>query len=87
MTSNIILGSKVQWKWMGRIIQGTVKEIFFEPISKTIKGKVIKRNGTAGNPAFLVESTAGNIALKLGSELELFQKESPQSVQPKMFKK
>lgn len=63
------VGSKVQWKWMGRAIEGKVKKSFTGPISKTIKGKSIKRNGSFENPAYLVISEAGNEALKLESEL------------------
>jgi len=36
-----------------------------------IKGKLIKRNGTKENPAVLVRSLAGNLALKLHHELSL----------------
>ena len=64
-------GTDVQWKWMGRSIVGTVKQSFTNSVSKQIKGKMIKRNGTPENPAYLVQSTAGNIALKLHSELSL----------------
>lgn len=54
---------------MGRQIDGIVKEVYTASVSRTIKGKIIKRNGTAENPAYLVESIAGNLALKLQSEL------------------
>lgn len=63
------LNSKVQWKWMGCIIDGVVKEVHFEPVTRIIKGKKIKRNGTPEKPAYLVQSVAGNLALKLHSEL------------------
>jgi hypothetical protein len=61
--------SSVQWKWMGRWIAGVVKEVHFETVEKTLKEKKIKRNGSKENPAYLVESVAGNQALKLHSEL------------------
>lgn len=63
------VGAKIQWKWLGRSIQGVVKEVHEKPISKTIKGKSIKRNGSPENPAYLVESSVGNLALKLHTEL------------------
>ena len=63
------VGTKIEWKWLGRSIQGIVKEVFTEPVTKTIKGKNIKRNGSVENPAYLVESSVGNLALKLHSEL------------------
>lgn len=31
------IGSNVQWKWLGRIINGVVQEIYFEPVIKLIK--------------------------------------------------
>jgi len=62
-------GQKVIWKWMGREIVGSVLEVHMAPISKEIKGKVIKRNGSVEKPAYIVESEAGNLALKLHTEL------------------
>lgn len=60
---------KVKWKWLGGIIDGMVVEIYFEPVTKVIKGKNIKRNGSKERPAYLVQSEAGNYALKLHTEL------------------
>jgi hypothetical protein len=62
-------GSKVSWPWLGGLVDGKVEEIYFEPIVKVIKGKNIKRNASDKNPAYLVKSEAGNIALKLETEL------------------
>ncbi len=62
-------GSSVRWKWAGGTIEGIVEEIYFHPITKEIKGKFIKRNGSEEKPAYLVKSKAGNFALKLHSEL------------------
>lgn len=67
--SGFKLNSKVQWRWMGGTIIGTVKEIHFSPVTKILKGKKIKRNGSKAVPAYLVKSEAGNFALKLQSEL------------------
>ncbi len=76
--------AKVSWKWLGRDINGVVLEIFISPVTREIKGKKIKRNGSKENPAYLVKSEAGNEALKLGSELH---KRAPTSkrVVPRMF--
>lgn len=63
------VGAKIQWKWLGNIIDGKVEEVFMGPIEKEIKGKKIKRNGSVERPAYLVRSEAGNIALKLHTEL------------------
>lgn len=62
-------GGRVEWKWLGRPIVGIVEEIFKEPVVRTIKGKRIKRNGSPEKPAYLVKSEAGNLALKLETEL------------------
>ena len=64
------VNSRIQWKWAGSRIKGKVLEVFMGPIEKMIKGKKIKRNGTVEKPAYLVESEAGNLALKLHTELE-----------------
>jgi hypothetical protein len=63
------VGANIQWKWLGNIIDGKVEEVFMGPIEKEIKGKIIKRNGSVEKPAYLVRSEAGNIALKLHTEL------------------
>jgi hypothetical protein len=61
---------QVSWKWLGRKIFGSVQEVYCRPVVKEIKGKFIKRNGSEQKPAYLVKSVAGNLALKLESELE-----------------
>lgn len=61
--------SAISWKWAGGVVDGTVEEVFMGPIEKEIKGKLIKRNGSVEKPAYLVRSEAGNIALKLHTEL------------------
>lgn len=82
------VGTAIQWKWMGNVISGVVVESFTEPICKVIKGKAIKRNGTIENPAFLVQSLAGNLALKLQSELQLPSEDKKVDLRkPTMFSK
>ena len=66
---NFKVGDKIAWKWMGREIEGKVIEIHKEPIVKKIKDKLIKRNGSPERPAYYVQSSAGNFALKLASEV------------------
>ena len=78
--------SKVQWQWLGKPIHGTVEEVFKTSISKTIKGKKITRHGTDEKPAYLVKSEAGNLALKLETELEAQQKKVASTSKPHMFK-
>jgi hypothetical protein len=60
---------KVFWKWMGNKIYGKVIEVYQCPVTKEIKGKFIKRNGSDEKPAYYVQSEAGNFALKLQTEL------------------
>lgn len=79
------IGAKIQWKWLGRPILGVVKEVHTEKITRTIKGKQIVRKGSKENPAYVVESEAGNTALKLGSELTAAPKTSKKKSIPKMF--
>jgi hypothetical protein len=80
------VGAKIQWKWMGRLISGSVKEVYTTPTTQLIKGKSIKRNGSKEKPAYLVESDAGNLALKLETELLPYKKlEKSSRPTPKMF--
>ena len=67
------IGNKVTWKWAGGVIKGQVEEVHFAPIERVIKGSKIKRNGSVEKPAYVVKSEAGNIALKLHTELTLIQ--------------
>lgn len=68
-TKPFVVGQEVHWKWAGGVISGKVEEVHFAPIEMVIKGSKIKRNGSVEKPAYLVRSQAGNIALKLHSEL------------------
>lgn len=70
MTAKLFeVGDLVEWVWMGSRIDGRIEEVFFEPVVRVIKGKRIKRNGSKEKPAYLVRSEAGNVALKLQTEL------------------
>ena len=64
------LHQKIQWNWAGGIVHGKIVEVHQGPIEKEIKGKKIKRNGSVEKPAYLVQSEAGNFALKLHTELK-----------------
>lgn len=77
--------AKVYWKWLGREIQGHVVEVHFESVTKTIKDKNIKRNGSKECPAYLVQSESGNLALKLHTEIFACTPESAKINKPKMF--
>ena len=79
------VGTKIEWKWVGRKISGEVVEVFYEVVSKKIKEKIIKRNASKENPAYLVKSLAGNLALKLHSELAPIETKKATILKPKMF--
>ena len=79
------VGDSVQWKWLGRAILGQVKKVFYKPVSQVIKGKTIKRNASPEKPAYLVESEAGNLALKLETELSKPAQKKTGPQKPKMF--
>lgn len=83
-TKAIKVGSKIQWKWLGKTISGEVVEVYKEKVTQVIKDKKIVRNGSPENPAYLVKSEAGNLALKLGTELVVAIK-TKTNAKPKMF--
>jgi hypothetical protein len=77
--------AKVEWKWLGRTIEGRVCEVHTEKVVRTIKGKKITRNGSKENPAYVVESSAGNLALKLHSELQPLSAKKKTKRTPSLF--
>ena len=58
--SGLRQGSNVKWKFGAGEATGTVLELFEKRVSRTIKGKRITRNGTADNPAVLLEQADGD---------------------------
>lgn len=80
--------AKVTWKWLGKTIAGTIEEVFLDSVTKTIKGKKITRHGSKEKPAYLVKSDAGNLALKLQTELQTSSKPTKQAskLTPQIFK-
>jgi len=63
-------GQKVAWNWGSGKGTGKIKERFEREVTRTLKGSEITRNGSADNPAYLIEQDDGDEVLKLGSELE-----------------
>lgn len=63
-------GSTVTWKWGNGVAEGRVVDSGHDRIEKTINGKQQSRNGTADNPAYVLEQESGQVVLKLHSELE-----------------
>jgi hypothetical protein len=68
-------GDVVKWKWAHGTVFGKIEEVYRGPVEREIKGKWIKRIGSVERPAYLVRSQAGNIALKLHTELAELSKE------------
>lgn len=62
-------GMRVKWNWGQGVGRGRVAERFDRHVEKTIEGALIRRNGTANNPAYLVQTDSGGEVLKLASEL------------------
>ena len=69
MANTFRKGEKVQWQWSSGTATGKIEERFDRRVQRTIKGSKIVRNGTADNPAYLVEQEDGGRVLKRGSEL------------------
>ncbi len=67
-------GQHVQWSWGSGTATGRIAERFERKVQRTIKGSRIRRNGTADNPAYLIEQEDGDKVLKRGSELEAAHK-------------
>jgi len=70
MTKPLREGAKVTWRWGAHTAEGTVAEAFTRTVSRTIKGKRIRRKGSAEEPVYLVKQEDGGRALKSHSELE-----------------
>jgi hypothetical protein len=63
-------GTKVKWRWGDGYGHGEVESSFTGPVTRTIAGEDITRNGSEDNPAYYVRVDDGNNVLKLHSELK-----------------
>ncbi len=61
--------SKVSWSWGSGTAHGKVIETFTRRVQRTLKGTKVVKNGSADNPAVLIEQEDGAKVLKLASEL------------------
>jgi hypothetical protein len=64
------IGDHVAWQWANGLAQGIVKDIRTERVEIVSKGKKIVRNGSADNPALIIDHASGNPILKLTSEVQ-----------------
>jgi len=62
-------GGRVTWHWGANEAYGRVREVYFERVSKRIKGTEVVRNADRDNPAYLIEQDDGDRVLKSHSEL------------------
>ena len=69
MSNTYRSGQKVSWNWGSGTAEGTIAERFDRRVQRTIKGTKVVKNGTADNPAYLIEQENGAKVLKRGSEL------------------
>lgn len=70
MSKHFSKGTAIRWNWGGNVANGKIAERFDRRVQRTIKGEKIVRNGSADNPAYLIEQEDGGRVLKLESELE-----------------
>lgn len=63
------IGSKVSWTWGNGTAHGKLVDRFERRVQRTLKGTKVVKNGSADNPAVLIEQDDGAKVLKLESEL------------------
>lgn len=63
-------GTRVAWEWGNGTAEGTVQSTHTEKITRTIKGSEVTRNGSADDPALVIEQDDGTTVLKLHSEVD-----------------
>jgi hypothetical protein len=67
---SIRVGTEVSWNWGSSTATGEVTEIHRDRVTRTSKGSEITRNGSADDPAYVIEQEDGTTVLKLRSEVE-----------------
>ena len=63
-------GTTITWKYGTGTATGKIESVHKEPVTRTIKGAEIHRNGTADDPALVIVQDNGNRVLKLQSEVK-----------------
>ena len=63
-------GDEVKWNWGNGTGTGTVKQVYTEKVTKTIKGNEVTREASEDEPAYLIEQEDGDRVLKSSSEVE-----------------
>ena len=63
-------GTKISWKYGTGTATGKIESVHKEPVSRTIKGSEIYRNGSLTDPALVIIQDNGDRVLKLRSEVK-----------------
>lgn len=63
-------GSKVKWKWGSSWAEGTVSEVHHDSVTRTTQGEEVTRNGSDGDPAYVIRQDDDTVVLKLASEVQ-----------------
>ena len=62
-------GTPITWKYGTGTASGKIESVHKEPITRTLKGSEITRNGSVEDPAFVIVQANGDRVLKLRSEV------------------
>ncbi|OIN58059.1 hypervirulence associated TUDOR domain-containing protein [Arsenicibacter rosenii] len=62
-------GDEVSWKYGTGTANGRIDKVSDHDITKTIKGKQVKRKGSADEPALVIKQDNGNQVVKSASEV------------------
>ena len=68
---NFQTGNTVTWTWGNGSASGTIKQIYTDKVTKTIKGTEVIRNASNDDPAYLVEQDDGDRVLKAARKSKL----------------
>jgi hypothetical protein len=60
----------VRWNWASGTATGTIREVHKDKVTRKLKGSEITRNGSADDPAIVIEQEDGDHVLKLVSEVD-----------------
>ena len=63
-------GDKVKWSWGNGTPTGTIKKVYTQKQTLTIKGEEVTREASEDEPAFRIEQEDGDEVLKSVTEVE-----------------
>lgn len=69
MAESFKKGDRVEWDWGRGTATARVAEVLPRRVTRTIKGKRIRRNGSAKCPALVLRQEDGGTVLKRASEV------------------